>query len=311
MDLSKVEKADNWYRRELEYVGLQFTGKIERVKESDFSIVERISTDCGDVYFKANGQATRHEAALSKHLNETSFGKTARIISSNEVNGWLLMEDLGGTSLRSIKDKRIWQQALQEYAELQVTQISYVDNLIYRGVPDRRIPKLKSEVEQHLRDMSSRLSTEEAEKILSLQKEILKMCDELYSIVPSSIEHGDLHSNNIRVVDNNILFFDWGDASISHPFFSTRIFWHALDDLIEKESEWLAIVDEFRPYYLEPWLKFATMKELDEALRISDELACIQRALSWYIYLTQQVDRNERPAQWLRLFLEHRTLIGK
>ncbi|THE10369.1 hypothetical protein E1I69_18960 [Bacillus timonensis] len=121
----------------------------------------------------------------------------------------------------------------------------------------------------------------------------------------------EINGNVEKVKDT----FDWGDASVSHPFFSTRIFWHALDDLIHDETEWLGMVNEFRPFYLEPWTKFASITELDKALRLSDELACVQRALSWHLYLTpysQNKDENDdRPAQWLRLLLEYRSLVGK
>jgi hypothetical protein len=123
----------------------------------------------------------------------------------------------------------------------------------------------------------------------------------------------DLHSGNIQYIDTQPVFFDWGDAAISHPFFSTWIFWHAMDELLESESEWLDTVNEFRPYYLEPWTQFAPMHELERTLRISDQLACVYRALDWHLYITphrkNKVDSQKKPAQWLKVFLEHRELI--
>ncbi|MFS0823083.1 aminoglycoside phosphotransferase family protein [Bacillus sp. 1P02SD] len=308
--------SEKWLHTVTIDAGYEITGSVEKVKDTAFCLVVRIPTNRGDLFYKENGLSTRHEAVVSKHLDLQSQGKTARIVASNETEGWFLMVDLKGKPLRKIKDKQLWRRAIQEYAELQISQIEEVESLLEMGVPDRRMPILKQEIQHYLKELcGTGLTVEETKKVMALQPELLSMCDQLDSILPASIEHGDLHSNNIRIVSDNIVFFDWGDASISHPFFSTRIFWHALNDLIKDESEWLEMVNEFRPFYLEPWTKFASITELDKALRISDELACVQRALSWHLYLTpyckNKAETYDRPAQWLRLLLEHRSLVGK
>jgi aminoglycoside phosphotransferase (APT) family kinase protein len=306
----------HWIRDELDKVGLHINGNIERVKETDISLVLRIPTNDGDFFVKDGSSASKHEAILSKQLHQMYPGKTGDVLAINEAEGWLFMKDVGGQPLRARKDKKLWQRALREFAELQVAELENIDRLLEIGVPDRRMHVLKTEIEQYLEEMcATGLSNEETRSVMGLLPDLLAMCDELDAIIPASLEHGDLHTNNIRLVDNNLVFFDWGDASISHPFFSTRIFWHALDDLIASEADWLPMVEEFRPYYLEPWTKLAPMKELDRALRISDELACVQRALSWHLYITpNRVNREEswnKPSQWLQLFLEHRVLVGK
>ena len=72
------------------------------------------------------------------------------------------------------------------------------------------------------------------------------MCEEMEGGVPYSMDHGDLHSANIPLVNDEIVFFDWGDATGTHPFFSTRIFWNYIDDLVASESEWLQVRLEYR-----------------------------------------------------------------
>ena len=50
------------------------------------------------------------------------------------------------------------------------------------------------------------------------------LCRELASFgIPHSIEHGDLHPNNIMVDDGLARIIDWGDAAWSHPFCSMAI----------------------------------------------------------------------------------------
>ncbi|WP_010095488.1 phosphotransferase [Ornithinibacillus scapharcae] len=313
---SYLRNVESWVHEELGKAGLLIKRKIERIKVNDMSIVLRIPTNDGDVYFKVGNHASKHEAILSRELTITSPGKTAEVYAINETEGWLLMKDIKGQSLRTLKDRKTWQKALAEFAELQIKESYNVDRLLEIGVPDRRGHNLKKEIRQSLEEMcATGLSKEETSQVMALLPTLLDMCDDIAAIIPASIEHGDLHSDNIRLIDNKFVFYDWGDASISNPFFSTRVIWHALDELITSESEWLEMVEEFRPYYLEPWTKIASMKELDRALRISDELACVQRALSWHLYITpnrlDKKDSYHKPSQWLRLLLEHRLLVGK
>ncbi|PLT28150.1 phosphotransferase [Peribacillus deserti] len=307
-------QSREWIFKEMNAANIRTCGKLDQVKASDFCLIERIPTTDGDLFFKAVSKASCHEAALTEYLHRRHPDLTADCVSVDNSSGWLLMRDIGGEPLRGNRNKKIWQRAIQEYSELQASEADTTDDLLAIGVPDRRIPKLKKEIEMYLRSMcDTGLDIKETEKIIELQPIILDMCDQL-DFLPASIDHGDLHSGNIRTKNENFVFFDWGDASVTHPFFSTRVFWHALDELIDTEAEWLGIVDEFRPYYLEPWTRFAPMEELEKALRISDQLACVQRALSWYLYLTpsreNQQESYKRPSQWLRLFLEHRDLVG-
>ncbi|MEN2766932.1 aminoglycoside phosphotransferase family protein [Ornithinibacillus xuwenensis] len=308
--------AKEWIVDEIEKSGRKINGHMEQIKTSDFCHIQKVPTSDGDLYFKATNAAASHEGALSAYLGRRYPGKTVNVMARDHSKGWFLMEDIGGEALRNIKDKQLWKRALQEYAELQVSELNHVEELLGIGVPDRRMSVLKEEIKQHLADMcKTGLSKAETEKVIELLPELVEMCDALDAILPASIEHGDLHTNNIRLVKDRIVFFDWGDASVSHPFFSTRIFWHALDDLIADESMWLGIVNDFRPYYLEPWTIYASMRELEKALQISDQLACVQRALSWHVYLTpsreHKAESYNRPSQWLQLLLEHRNLVGK
>ncbi|MCP8968943.1 aminoglycoside phosphotransferase family protein [Ectobacillus ponti] len=308
------EKAWAWGEQAVLHAGRQLTGELVQLKASDFSFVQRMGTNAGDVYLKATGTAARHEAALTRHLAGL-HANTAAVLDTQETEGWLLMPGLGGTPLRGQTDHALWQGALRAYAQLQVAEAAQVEKLLTMGVPDRRIPVLKRDIREHLADMcATGLAEEEAKQVLDLQEELLDMCDQLIAIgLPDSIEHGDLHSANIRIVDGQPFFFDWGDASITHPFFSTRIFWHALDELIASEAEWLDMVNRFRPYYLEAWKEFAEEDKLKQALLITDQLACVQRALSWHLYLTpsreDQAESYRRPSQWLQLLLEHRALV--
>jgi hypothetical protein len=140
---------------------------------------------------------------------------------------------------------------------------------------------------------------------------LMEMCDLMEGLIPPSLDHGDLHTANIYDRDGRSVFIDWGDASITHPFFSTRIFWNSLYELIEDDAEWLDMTNEFRPYYLEPWTAFGKMEELEKLLKVSDQLGCLHRGIGWHLYTLPYQDLLEfkkRPAQWLQVLLEYRSL---
>lgn len=44
--------------------------------------------------------------------------------------------------------------------------------------------------------------------------------------VPPTLQHDDLHDANVFVSGNRHRFFDWGDASVAHPFISLRVARH-------------------------------------------------------------------------------------
>ena len=64
-------------------------------------------------------------------------------------------------------------------------------------------------------------------------------------------------------------------------------------------------MERFKLYYLAAWGKYATSEELWRLSSLSDQLACVYRALSWYLYINparkHDSDTHQRPAQWLRI----------
>lgn len=305
-------KVKNWIKEVLHEEGnLSLLGDISEVKKSDFSLVLLVPVNTGNLYFKATRSSTHHEAAVSRYFHTMYPGKSTGIVRIHDIEGWLLMKELGGVPIRQLKDKEIWKAAITEYAQLQVSEISNIDELSSMNVPNRTLSTLKKDIIQHLEGMcDTGLSAEEKEAVMKLQPELLAMCDELEQLIPlHSIDHGDLHSANIQYVNGKLVFLDWGDSSITHPFFSTRVFWNSLFELVDNDSEWLKVIEEFRPYYMKAWTAIAPLEKLEIALKISDQLGCIHRAVSWYSYLNPSVaDQSEykKPSQWLQALLEER-----
>jgi len=98
--------------------------------------------------------------------------------------------------------------------------------------------------------------------------------------VPETIQHDDLHDGQVFVRDGRYLFFDWGDACVSHPFFSMSVTLEGglawgLDDVGGSED-----IAPYRDAYLEPFSGFGRQAELQVAHGIALRLGWICRALN-------------------------------
>jgi aminoglycoside phosphotransferase (APT) family kinase protein len=111
-----------------------------------------------------------------------------------------------------------------------------------------------------------------------------QICSELADVgIPESLNHGDFHDGNVLLRDGRITFFDWGDASLTHPFVSLRTFFVSIEIALDLDEysftpEMAALLDR----YLEPWERFASKETLLSAYRLSKSVASIVKALSWH-----------------------------
>ena len=82
---------------------------------------------------------------------------------------------------------------------------------------------------------------------------LLDLCAELDGHgIGATVQHDDLHMNNVFVKDDALRVLDWGDASIAHPFFSLFETFRFLIEMnrLGPDDPWFA---RLRDAYLEPW----------------------------------------------------------
>ncbi|WP_214891491.1 aminoglycoside phosphotransferase family protein [Exiguobacterium sp. s142] len=286
------------------------------VKDTDLTYLMYGEYGADRYYAKAVTAISGGEAELSMHLAERHPGLVPEVIAIAATRNWLLMRDIGGDALREYPKHSRYKAAVRQYAKLQRKEANYMDTLLAYGIPDRRPARLKEEIRTYLPELCTGLDRDKAEAVLALQDELLTMCDELATGLPMSLEHGDLHGGNIfwREQKDDLCILDWGDATVTHPFFSVRVFWNALYDLLPEDDEvaWYEQIQKMRTVYLAEWEGVAPRDVLWRHLLIAEELGCVYRALSWHVYVTNyRYDPSEsadKPAQWLNLFLEYRDL---
>jgi hypothetical protein len=227
------------------------TGEIEQPHVYPWSTVLRIPTADGDVWFKANADALRHEAALVTLLSSRRPDCVPPLLAADLRRGWMLMSD-AGTQLRRLQEEERdlgrWVDVLPLYAGLQIDLAGDVDELLALGVPDVRLATLPQRYERLVAEL------ELERRFRDAVPRVAELCEELAAFgIPDTIQHDDLHDGQVFVRDGRYLLLDWGDACVSHPFFTLSVTLEGVLAWGVDDVEGSVDTTPFRDAYLRPW----------------------------------------------------------
>lgn len=284
-------QAAAWAAQQLAQCGFGPPKQITVHHQRPWSLVLRISTAEGNGYLKAVRPGFEHEIRVTALLAARWPEFVPQVIAADEERGWMLLED-GGPTLRSAAaDSEIvnhWRQLLPIYAHLQQELADAPARLLAEGVPDRRPAALA----EQLRGMSddpmiiterlpSGLAPAERLAWADLITRLPDLCAELDGAgVPSSLNHGDLHDGNVFLRAGHYRIFDWGDCSLSHPFFSLRTVFVSLENRLgwdEYDPRFEALGEQ----YLQAWTGIIEGARLHHAYRLAVRLWAAGSLLSW------------------------------
>ncbi len=303
-DPTWVAGATAWIDEQVER-----TDEIEQPHIRPWATVLRVPTTEGTLWFKANVPALAHELPVIEVLGARLPAAVPEVVALDEAHNWLLMRD-GGEQLRAVieRERKLehWLDVLPVYAELQIAAVADVEQLIARGAPDRSLATLATQ-HQELLERVDGLTDSERTSLLALVPHAAALCEELASVgIAETIQHDDLHDDNVLTRDSKYIVFDWGDSCITHPFLSMSV---TLEGVIAwgiDDVEDSADVQPFRDAYLEPFTAFAPKRELDAALDAALRLGWVCRALTVEMYgstLTGAAREKELAGMKLRLQL--------
>ena len=285
------------------------TDEIEQPHIRPWATALRVPTTEGTLWFKANVPALAHELPVVEVLGARFPAAVPEVVALDEAHNWMLMRD-GGEQLRAVieRERKLehWLDVLPLYAELQIAAVADVEQLIARGAPDRGLATLATQ-HQDLLERVDGLTDSERTSFLALVPQATALCGELASVgIAETIQHDDLHDNNVLTRDGKYVVFDWGDSCVTHPFLSMSV---TLEGVIAwgiDDVENSADVRPFRDAYLEPFTASASKRELDAALDAALRLGWVCRALTVEMYgstLTGAAREKELAGMKLRLQL--------
>lgn len=286
-----LERVSAWIHAELENLDTLVTDPIEQPHVRPWSTVLRIPTSNGDVFFKACAQVLTHEVVVTQALAHWYPDCTPKVLASDPEQGWMLMADGGMTAREAIKTEgtlRHWEKLLPRYAELQIELVGHAEELLVLGIPDRRMAALPGKIERLLDDedmlridQPDGLTAAEYHRLRGMVPHLIARCERLAAYgIPESIHHGDFHDANIFLDGDSYVFFDWGDSSIAHPFFSLRTAFVIIEHF-QGLTQGAPEYDRLRDAYLEPWRHAGTREDLLAAFALSARLSPLSSALGW------------------------------
>jgi hypothetical protein len=211
---------------------------------------------------------------------------------------WLLFDD-GGPTLRATRpdgtgdqDLGAWERILTEYAALQrsLEAPDAVTDMVQAGVPDGRPGRLADELQRLVADDAvwDRVVPAEADAAVAARVRLAGSVDRVREAaaaltvagIPPSVQHDDLHGGNILVGPAGDRIFDWGDASVAHPFGTLTATFNSIASKTGLGVDEPAF-ERLRDVYTEAWTDVLPRERLAPIAAVARDFACIGKALAW------------------------------
>lgn len=296
-DPAWVATAHGWVDDRLGELGLTRTGEIEQPHVRAWATAMRVPTDAGHLWFKANAEDLAFEAGLVALLAERRPDVVPPLLAWDAASGWMLMSD-AGTRLRVVEPEEpwlaVWREVLPRYADLQVAMNDDVEPLLALGLPDLRLATLPQRYEELLDEIGAERRFRDA------LPHVVDLRDRLASYgIAETVQHDDLHDGQIFLRDGRSQVLDWGDACVSHPFFSLSV---SLEGILQwglYDVEGAVDVVPFRDAYLAPFAAACPGVDLVGAVEPALRLGWVCRAVNGHL-----LGGEERTMTRLRMFLD-------
>jgi len=252
-----------WLHKVCRQKDIHITGDICQLKNAYVSTVFRVSTNIGNIYMKIPGTIFISEIPFTYGLKKLDITNLPYWMDCDFDMNVMLMKDMCGSDLSNESSAETLRDVLLSFASIQKNSIPHMpldffhhDSTIsaFLGKLDT-FPQKASEI---LSGTQYKLTQSELE---NLQSHVITAAAILQSIntipIPNTIHHGDVRPGNIRVIDENYMFYDWAWGAVSHPFIEIVSFLHIIRRTLNEVSK-----DMLINTYLRQWLAYGTYDEL-------------------------------------------------
>ena len=288
------DRATAWMRDQLAAHGYTLTGPITQLKSWGISCLLKAETDQGTIFFKVATSLPLfgNEPALMAALAERYPDAVPPPLAVEPNERWMLMRDFG-TVLNAAPTFEKWHKVIEHYGHFQAQTASAIDDLFGVGCLDRRLNVLSNQIDALFADDQALaiLSADEIAQIRALAPRLKTMCAELAEFrVPHTLVHGDFHGGNIT--GESLLFFDWTDACIAHPFLDLCT---VMENL---EGQKIEGREQILDTYFQAWTQYEPMERLREAWKLAEPLGALHQAVSYQHIVATLEPTSKREMIW-------------
>jgi aminoglycoside phosphotransferase (APT) family kinase protein len=286
------DEVDAWIDRELGARGRSRTGASVPVKVWSLSAVLRVPSDPEPVWFKASCRHFHAEPALTQLVVGMLPEHAPPVIAADVERAWLLIEDMAGADEdhEDAPPSGLGPAATRIAATLQLRSLDHLGEIEAAGVPLRGLAETLRGFDEVL-DGSielDALTPEELAAARGCRDEVHAVFGELAALeVPETLIHGDLHPGNVAHHHDALMFYDWSDATVSHPFLDVV---HLLRSIPEDER------DAAREAYADVWRAAYPDIDVDRGLELAAQVNAVFQMVTY-----EQICRTLEDASYWEL----------
>jgi hypothetical protein len=278
------------FREELRDWCASFIGPVTGMaqhKLRGWATVWRVESAAGVWFAKQNCPGQQLEAPLLEALASLVPDRVVPVTAASD--GFLLTPDQGQVFYETAGgDLENWVRLAREAALLQRELVPHHARLVALGStqlrPEESADYVAARVEQYAglaAGDSRRLAPDVADRLRAHLPVVRRWAEQVAALgLPLTLNHNDLHENNVFDVDGRLRFFDFGDSLVTEPLGVLLIPLNVMSEKLgadDQDPRLWRVADAA----LEVWSDLVPMAELRAALPAALQLGRCGRVESW------------------------------
>jgi hypothetical protein len=267
-------RATGWIADRLGEAGRGRPAEAEMRRLWGISVLMRVASASGDVWFKSVFPHFHHEPAVTALLAGVCPEALPAVIATEPEEGWLLLDAAGAPLRDDAHADGAVLASIGLLADIQVATLDLHDRLRSFGCPARPLSLLADALRDALADAVElggvTVATDRASRVVAWVDERALWLDRFG--LPEVLLHGDFHPGNVLRDGGDLRIIDWSDAAIAHP--------------VMEIGPWFGEVrPDVRPAGWEAWLqafeRFGDVEKLHPHEQDAYALSCAYQVVSY------------------------------